>query len=225
MKVRTEVQLFDLIDGELIWRKKELTQFKFLLESAGNREDRRVALLRSAVTLLYAHWESFFKTTGLVYLEYVASQRLRFEELAPSFLALAARKLLGAATGAKRIHAHVEVTRFFRGGLSQTSSLPYRDGISTRANLSSEVLREIIETLGLDFAPYETKGHLIDEGLLYSRNTIAHGEYPGCHATAVRGDQPRGAWNDGSLSDASSKRDCTSRVQGSLTSCDSHAGA
>lgn len=177
MKVRTEAQLFDLIDAELIWRKKELTQFKFLLESSGSREDRRIALLRSAVTLLYAHWEGFIKATGLAYLEYVASQRLRFDELAPSFLALAARRMLAAATGVKRIHAHVEATKFFRSGLSQTSALPYKDEISTRANLSSEVLREIVETLGLDFTPYETKGRLIDEVLLYSRNTIAHGEY------------------------------------------------
>lgn len=177
MKVRTEAHLFDLIDAELIWRKKELTQFKFLLESSGSREDRRIALLRSAVTLLYAHWEGFIKASGLAYLEYVASQRLRFDELAPSFLALAARRILAAATGVKRIHAHVEVTKFFRIGLSQTSALPYKDGISTRANLSSEVLREIVETLGLDFAPYETKSRLIDEALLYSRNTIAHGEY------------------------------------------------
>ncbi len=177
MKLHTEAQLCDFIDADLIWRKKELTQFKFLLEGSTNREDRRVALLRSAVTLLYAHWEGFIKAAGLAYLEYVSVQRLRFEELAPHFLALAARRILNAATGSKRVHVHLEVTKFFRSRLSELSSLPYKDGISTRANLSSDALREVVETLGLDFGPFETKSHLIDEGLLHARNTIAHGEY------------------------------------------------
>lgn len=177
MKVRTESQLCDVIDQDLIWRKKELTQLKFLLESAAGRGDRESTLLRGAVTLLYAHWEGFVKFAALAYLEYVAAQRLRLDELAPAFLALAARPILSAATGAKRIRSHIEVVTFFRSGLSEKSSIPYKDGITAKANLSSEVLREIVETLGLDFTPFETKANLIDETLLRSRNTVAHGEY------------------------------------------------
>jgi len=177
MKVRTETQLFDLIDAELIWRKKELTQFKFLLEDAAKREDRRTALLRSATTLLYAHWEGFIKEAGSAYLEFVAAQRLRYEELSPPFLALAARKMLSEISASRRIHSHLAITTFFRSGLSQTSAIPYKDGINTRSNLSSTVLREITDSLGLDFSPYETKCRLIDDTLLTLRNTIAHGQY------------------------------------------------
>jgi hypothetical protein len=177
MKVRTEAQLLETVDADLIWRKKELTQFKFLLESSAGREDRQKALLRTAVALLYAHWEGFIKTASLAYLEFVASQRLSYDKLALSFLALAARKVLNPATGAKKLRLHLEVTKFFRSGLSEQSSLPYKDGINTKSNLSSDVLREIIDTLGLDYTPFETKTHLIDESLLWSRNTIAHGEY------------------------------------------------
>jgi RiboL-PSP-HEPN len=66
---------------------------------------------------------------------------------------------------------------FFRSGLSQKSNLPYKDGIRTQGNLSSDVLKEIIDSLGLDFSPFEAKSNLIDDILLRSRNTIAHGEY------------------------------------------------
>ncbi|WP_295883817.1 MAE_28990/MAE_18760 family HEPN-like nuclease [uncultured Thiohalocapsa sp.] len=177
MKIRTESQLADAIDQDLIWRKKELTQLKFLLDAAAGRGDRESTVLRGAVTLLYAHWEGFVKFAALAYLEYIAAQRLRFDELAPALLALAARSKLNAAANANRIRAHIEIVEFFRASLSQRCSLPYKDGITTRANLSSEVLREIVETLGLSFAPFETKCNLIDETLLRSRNTIAHGEY------------------------------------------------
>jgi hypothetical protein len=150
---------------------------KFLLESSIAKRKRKPALLRSAITLLYAHWEGFIKAAALTYIEYVAAQGLRFEELASCFLALAARSILNTGTGAKRIRVHLEITKFFRSGLSEKSSVPYRDGIRTQGNLSSDVLKEIVDTLGLDFSPYETKLHLIDDTLLRSRNTIAHGEY------------------------------------------------
>lgn len=80
MKIRTESQLSDAIDNDLIWRKKELTQLKFLLESVAGRGDRESTVLRGAVTLVYAHWEGFVKLAGLSYLEYVSGQRLRFDE-------------------------------------------------------------------------------------------------------------------------------------------------
>lgn len=177
MKIRTETQLCDAIDQDFIWRKKELTHLKFLLDSAKGRGDREATVLRGGVTLLYAHWEGFVKFAALAYLEYVASQRLRFDELAPAFLALAARPILSAATGAKRIRAHLDVAKFFRAGLSEKSTIPYKDGVTTKANLSSDVLAEITDTLGLDFTPFRTKANLIDETLLRTRNTVAHGEY------------------------------------------------
>jgi len=177
MKIRTDSQLFACIDDDLIWRKRELTQFKFLLQDTKKRRDKNIALLRSAVPLLYAHWEGFIKAAAKNYLEFVASQRLKINELSVNFIALSARKILLEASCSKKIKQHIALTDFFRNGLQDKSSLPYKDAINTRANLSSDVLREIIEILGLDYSPYETKAHIIDEKLLKFRNMIAHGEY------------------------------------------------
>jgi RiboL-PSP-HEPN len=177
MSIRTIEQLYDALAADLIWRKKELSAYKLAMETAENRPDRRQAFLRGAVALLYAHWEGFVKQASQAYLEYVFYQRLKHSELAPPFLALAIRPLLRAAGDSGRIATHLRLTRFFLDGLDAPSVIPVKDGISTRANLSSRVLREIVDSLGLDYRDFETKAELIDEGLLESRNTIAHGEF------------------------------------------------
>jgi hypothetical protein len=61
--------------------------------------------------------------------------------------------------------------------MSERSSIPYKSVIDTESNLSSTVFRDVVEKLGLDYSPYETKEKLIDEKLLNSRNTTAYGSY------------------------------------------------
>jgi hypothetical protein len=177
VKLRAADDVHEFLDRDLIWRKKELTEFKFLLATARTRGDRRDALLRAGVTLLYAHWEGYVRAAARAYLEFLSFQRLRYDELTANFLALASRSLLRRAGATDRIGTHIEVARFFREGLSAQSAIPVRDGISTRSNLSYQVLSDILATLGLDPRPYATKANLIDEVLLRARNTIAHGEY------------------------------------------------
>jgi hypothetical protein len=177
MRIRTIDEIIDVLDADLIWRKKELTQFRFLLDDARLRPDRRDVMLRAGVTLLYAHWEGYVKTAATSYLTFVSFQRLKYDELAHNFVALGARSMLRRAGATDQVALHLEVVRFFLDGLNERSRLPVRDGVGTKGNLSSKVLHEIVTTLGLEYAPYETKAVLIDEGLLESRNTVAHGEY------------------------------------------------
>ena len=51
-----------------------------------------------------------------------------------------------------------------------------RRAINTRANLNSDVLNEILLTVGFDVRAYLSKENLLDARLLGSRNRIAHGE-------------------------------------------------
>jgi hypothetical protein len=176
MKIRTPEQLSDALASDLIWRKKELTSYRLALVP-GLFPERRDGLLRGALALLYAHWEGYTKFAANSYLECVAAQRLRNHELSPAILAVAIRPLLRAASDGNRIAAHRKVIEFLFTRMTERSSVPYKDAIATRANLSSRVLREILETLGLDYSPFEAKATLLDEGLLERRNTIAHGEF------------------------------------------------
>lgn len=69
------------------------------------------------------------------------------------------------------------VADFFVRRMAESSDIPYKDGIRAESNLSSRVLREIVESLALDYSYYETKEKLLDEVLLRSRNSVAHGDF------------------------------------------------
>jgi hypothetical protein len=176
MKIRTTEELSDRLANDLVWRKKELAEVKSLINLRKFSSPRYNALIRSGVCILYAHWEGFVKLAANSYLEYVANQKLNYDQLASNFLALAMKEKLKEAKETNKPSLYIPVCDFFLSQLNQRSSLP-KDIISTASNLSSDVLKEITTILGLDFSPYSTKSKFIDEKLLKTRNEIAHGNY------------------------------------------------
>jgi hypothetical protein len=135
------------------------------------------ALLRSGVMLLYAHWEGYIKTAAISYLEFVVRQQLTYKDLAINFVAIAMKTKLNQATETNKATIFTEVTDFMLNQMNQKSSISYEEVVSTAANLSSSILREIVCLLGLNYSFYETKEVIINEQLLKRRNGIAHGEY------------------------------------------------
>lgn len=175
-KIRTVTQLSDQLSEEIAWRKKELIYIETLIEKNRYRTVQST-LIRSGTAILYAHWEGFVKNAATSYVEFVARQHLKYSELSPNFLALAVKKQLNEAQNSYRAIIFTKVVDFLITGLESKCSIQWDDAIKTQSNLNSEVLKDIICILGLDYSLYETKEKIIDETLLRSRNEIAHGQY------------------------------------------------
>lgn len=174
--IRTTDQLIEKIAQELVWRRRELTDLRALVQQFRDQPLRLRVLIRGAVTLLYAHWEGFVKASASYYLEYVASTRLPYRRLAANFVGLTLRAKFAELGASERISGANTLADFFCTALDRQSSVPYKRVVDTRSNLSSTVLQDIIAALGLDGSQFATRFKFIDSNLVNPRNHIAHGE-------------------------------------------------
>lgn len=173
--IRTTQQLIDRIAEDLVWRRKELTELRALAQESDGELRSRV-IIRSAVALLYAHWEGFVKKSSSYYLEFVASHRLPYKRLAPNFVGLTLLSKFNDLSASEKVSGGAVLADFFCTGLDRQSNVPYRNVIDTKSNLSSRVLIDIVSALGLDQSQFATRLNFIDSNLVSPRNHIAHGE-------------------------------------------------
>lgn len=172
--VRTLNQLYDALDKELAWRKKEVTTFDMAARKGGVPGKFYV---RAGVTLLYAHWEGFVKFTAQLYLDFIHNTGATYDELKACFSVIGLKGKLDLLAESRKSERNVEAFNFIREKLKDRVNLSLGNAINTESNLSSGVFKNILYSIGIDFSPYETKFNLIDVSLLEKRNKIAHGEY------------------------------------------------
>lgn len=175
MKIKTLGKLQDLLDQDMAWRKKELIDIKLLIHSTQNP-----TLCRVGIALLSAHFEGFIKQAANYYVVYVASQNIKLSELHTNFAAIHSGRIFNPCAASDKITVYqkaiddflaVYTTRNF-----QVKYSPEHPIIKTESNPSSTVVKNIFDSIGLDFAPYETKTHYIDTDLLSNRHSVVHGE-------------------------------------------------
>lgn len=102
MSIRTFDDFSNRLDSDLAWRKKELSDLNFFLHQPNNDQTRNRVLSRCGIAILYAHWEGFVKIASQYYLEYVAMQRLRNEQLQPNLLTLSLRSSVSFSPESKK---------------------------------------------------------------------------------------------------------------------------
>ncbi len=183
-KIRTISVLQDYLDAEFSWRLKEIANVKVFMR--GSSSLAQATVVRAAVPLLYAHWEGFIKNAALGYVNFVSNQRLRYKELASSFIVFGAKRHLNQLMSSRQASLNVAAVDFFTTRLGERAELKLQGAIDTQSNLSSSVFENIAFSIGIDPVAYRSRYNLIDESLLRRRNRIAHGEYLDLHAADCR---------------------------------------
>lgn len=173
MKINSVIDLEDFISSEYAWRRKELTNIKNIVMTA--RQAHRDLLLRAAVLILYAHWEGFVKQISIAKIQYLVSSGIKYHDLAPAFHAYAVLEKYKGQIPYKSFETIVSIVA---GGIDLSNSIKVSPEkyIDTRSNLNSEVLKEIVIKVNLDYAYFELKENFIDKSFLGLRNKISHGE-------------------------------------------------
>lgn len=174
--IRTKEELIDKVGQDYVWRLREISEMKNLIQEPSTSEIRKRVLCRSGIALLYAHWEGFVKKSGTYFLEYVASQRHNISELRSNFVTLLVRGKIDKASESNKYSAFDEVTRYILDNQTTRAKIPTKNVVQTQSNLSTKALKEIMWCLGLDYSLYESKEKLIDLMLVGRRNHVAHGE-------------------------------------------------
>ena len=165
-------QLTEYLDGELAWRKKELTTLKFKLDRSRTHE--RGVLTRAALCLLYAHWEGFVRVAATGYVDYIVRQGVHLRNLTPNFVALGLSTEMTQACQTNKSTVHTALVRKLRSDLSEPFRVNPHRSIQTSSNLKTDVLWEILSVTGIDPTDYIGKRAIIDR-LVEQRNLVAHG--------------------------------------------------
>lgn len=174
MKIRSIDELEEFVSSDYAWRRKELTNLRNLVLSS--RKHNQEILLRSAVPMLYAHWEGFIKQISMAMLQYLVSRGFKYKELQPSFSAYAILEKHQGQFPSKKFEALANI--LCKGGFDSSLSIQINPSqyIDTKSNLNSETLKDITRKIGVDYSFFELKENLIDESFLGLRNRICHGE-------------------------------------------------
>ena len=167
-------KLVDKIDDELSWRKKELTQLRFIVSRASNENE--LTILRSSIVLLYAHWEGLVKRLLTLYLEHIVAQGLHNYELKSNFYAMSLSSEFEQFKKTGKASCYIKLTNTILNSTYDVPQIKCDRIIDTKSNLNSDLFKELMNLLDLDPSIHDTSFNLIDERLLARRNGIAHGE-------------------------------------------------
>ena len=169
-------QLVEKLDRKHSIRSKELAALDLSIKSADS-ETTICTLLRASVPIIYSHWEGFVKESADLYVQHVYSQNKTGSELNTNFVALAVKSSILRAFESKKSSIHEDMVKKIIQLLNEPVLAHTRNLIDTESNLSSETLREVFRSIGLDFSGFwETRKQFINQKMVKLRNEIAHGE-------------------------------------------------
>jgi hypothetical protein len=163
------------ITEDRTWRLKEISDLK----SASIKADQglRRVLLRSLVTICYAHWEGYVRFAARRYLDHVALRKFQYSELDRQFLRNYFLPRLAALSTTKTgLKDRCNLVDEILGSADRRFSRINEDLVNTKSNLNFDVFSDICLICGVPADAFKDQSTFIDIVLLKRRNSIAHGE-------------------------------------------------
>lgn len=173
MKIKTIENLEDALDKHLAWRKQEMLNLKTLIDRG---DDARIMLIRAGMALLCAHFEGFIKDASYDYLSFVANQNICYKDLQEVFSIWKIHSLIEECAKSSKYSVQARGLEKYNALSSEPFSINKKSMINTHSNPSTEVLKELLLTLGVETDIFRTKANYIDSSLLANRHSIVHGE-------------------------------------------------
>lgn len=170
---KSKESLENFLADQFVWRRKELHDLKALIREKKGSVEIIKPIIKGGIVLGYSHWEGYIKEVSEAYLAYISFRDFSKKEMAGNFLTLC---ILDIVKKEKEYMKCVEDITKFIDTPDDKYTIPHGNIIDTKSNLNSEVLRKIMNIIGLDFSFYETKQAYLDNEVLGLRNQIAHGE-------------------------------------------------
>lgn len=174
-KPYSESDLSEQLSRDRIWRIREISDLKIATE----RADRvlRPVLLRSLVTMSYAHWEGSIRFSAKKYLDHIALRRFRFDQLNGQFTKNYFLPRLAALSQTKfGISDRCALIDDILASSEKQFKHVNEALVDTKANLNFSVFSDICLVCGVEIETFKSKETFIDVILLKRRNAIAHGE-------------------------------------------------
>ena len=171
-KIKTGEELEKLLQDDLAWRKKEMISLRILILKDTINE---AILLRSSMALLCAHFEGFIKYAANKYVSYVSDQRIPNKLLKNNFVVFKLKEELKQCKNTDKNSVHQRLILKYEK-LSYSNFEVKSDMISTHSNPSSEVIKEILCSVGIETDIFDLKKQYIDTELLSNRHKVVHGE-------------------------------------------------
>ncbi len=174
MKIRSLNELEDALDKHLAWRKQEISILTLEVSSAKKR--KKEVMIRTAIVLIYAHWEGHIKKAAHAYLTYLNYIAPKYEDIKDNFFYLSLCEKFNGEVSFSGYRKQAHAFEYVKNGPHENFKISVEKAVSTGSNLKSEIFSDILIKLGLSESDFELKYKLIDEKLLKNRNAIAHGD-------------------------------------------------
>lgn len=171
-KIKTIEELDAVLQDDLAWRKKEMLSLRLLVLKDTTHEP---ILLRSSMALLCAHFEGFIKYAANSYVSHVSEQKIPNKLLKNNFIAFKLRAEFKSCKNTDKNSVHQRLISKY-GELENSNFYIKGDAVSTHSNPSSDELKELLCSIGIETDIFNLKKQYIDTELLSNRHKVVHGE-------------------------------------------------